>query len=223
MDLATTIEKWTRWNAGILLLASVLAMLLGRVEVLVFGSVVSIGLYFFWNREQWLPFGWLGGIANTITLFRWAFLLVLLLVASQLNPWGITVWALVVLVFDGLDGWLARKYNSTSVFGEYLDKETDAFYMLGMAFLVWQNGLAGAWILILGWLRYFYVLGLIRWKPAQVKEVRSNLGQIIAVVLMVGVALVFVLPPMLQIFELLFLTGLVIFTFGRSFLQLVRR
>ncbi len=42
-------------------------------------------------------------------------------------------------------------------FGALLDMETDAFLMLVLSTLVWAEGRAGVWVLLIGAMRYLFV------------------------------------------------------------------
>lgn len=64
---------------------------------------------------------------------------------------------------DGLDGWLARRSNTSSRFGARFDMETDALLILTLATLTWQLGKAGVWVLLSGALRYLFVLAGLAW------------------------------------------------------------
>lgn len=109
------------------------------------------------------------GAANTVTLLRAG---IVALFAGLLGPtapipdlaWLMTVLAMVALMLDGVDGWLARRSGMQSPFGARFDMEVDAFFILILAALVWQADKAGAWVILSGGLRYgFVVLG--RWLP----------------------------------------------------------
>jgi phosphatidylglycerophosphate synthase len=65
--------------------------------------------------------------------------------------------ALVALVLDGVDGWVARRTRSESAFGTRFDMETDAALILVLAILVWRFGKAGPWVLLSGLLRYGFI------------------------------------------------------------------
>jgi phosphatidylglycerophosphate synthase len=68
----------------------------------------------------------------------------------------------LILVLDGVDGWLARRGGWCSRFGARFDMETDALLILLMAALVWQLDKAGAWVLLAGAMRYgFVAAGLV--------------------------------------------------------------
>ena len=69
----------------------------------------------------------------------------------------------IALALDGLDGWIARSTNTTSVFGARFDMETDAFLILVLSALVWQMDKTGAWILAIGAMRYGFVAAAAIW------------------------------------------------------------
>tara|TARA_A100001015_G_scaffold87515_1_gene97327 strand:+ start:1385 stop:2062 length:678 start_codon:yes stop_codon:yes gene_type:complete len=61
------------------------------------------------------------------------------------------------LILDGLDGFLARRLNVASIFGEFLDKELDAsFVSLVTVFIALESHLY--YFFLVGILRYIYVL-----------------------------------------------------------------
>jgi len=66
--------------------------------------------------------------------------------------------ATTAATLDGVDGWLARKTNTSSRFGARFDMETDALLILTLAVLAWQFGKAGIWVLLSGAMRYLFVL-----------------------------------------------------------------
>ena len=69
----------------------------------------------------------------------------------------------VALSLDAVDGWLARRLGLASRFGARFDLEIDALLLLILALLVWQADRVGAWVLVIGLLRYAFVAaGLAR-------------------------------------------------------------
>jgi len=109
------------------------------------------------------------GAANAVTLLRTG---IVALFAGLLGPiapmpnlaWLLAVLAVVALLLDGVDGWLARRGGMHSPFGARFDMEVDAFFILVLAALVWQFDKAGVWVILSGALRYGFV-GLGRWLP----------------------------------------------------------
>jgi phosphatidylglycerophosphate synthase len=76
-----------------------------------------------------------------------------------------------------VDGWLARRLGLASDFGEYLDKEADAFFMLVMCLLLHGSARLGIWIVVPGLLRYAFVIFLMLAKPPALKERRTARGR----------------------------------------------
>ena len=177
---------WPRWvtatrrrAAGDLVvgLAAVLAVtvatrwLLGRSDAYV---AQSIGLYVMlaglvlWSA----PVNGHGpglGPANRVTLGRST--LVVPVSALALGPAGFTdgVWwwviavSTVAMVFDGVDGFVARRTGTHSVFGARFDMELDSFLMLALSVLVWRSGKVGPWVLLIGAIRYLFVIAGWLW------------------------------------------------------------
>jgi phosphatidylglycerophosphate synthase len=101
--------------------------------------------------------------------------------------------SLMATLLDGLDGPFARRTGIASSFGARFDMETDAALILVLAVLVWQNGKAGAWVLLSGLLRYLFITAGWCW-PWMRKPLPSSLrGKVICVVQIV--VLVVVLVP----------------------------
>lgn len=101
------------------------------------------------------------GAANRVTLARGALALLLLALLgsapSAALAWSSVALALAALALDGVDGALARSRAETSAFGARFDMETDAVLILVLCALAWQQGKAGAWLLLAGALRYLFV------------------------------------------------------------------
>ncbi|PMR67336.1 CDP-alcohol phosphatidyltransferase family protein [Halomonas heilongjiangensis] len=121
------------------------------------------------------------GWANRITLARGA--LVALLTGAVTDPDLLSTWsgpfaglALVALLLDGLDGWVARRSGTTSPFGARFDMELDAFFILVLCLALMMLGKVGPWVLAIGTLRYAFVLAGqgLRWLTAPLPESRRR-------------------------------------------------
>ena len=103
------------------------------------------------------------GAANRVTLGRATLVLpvaALALHAGRLDApawWWIVAVSTAALILDGFDGWAARRTGGATAFGARFDMELDAFLMLALSALVWLGGRAGAWVLLIGALRYLFV------------------------------------------------------------------
>ena len=73
--------------------------------------------------------------------------------------WSVVGLAFAASVLDGLDGWIARRYDEQSSFGARFDMEVDAALILVLAVLAYRWDRAGLWILLAGLMRYVFVVG----------------------------------------------------------------
>ena len=113
------------------------------------------------------------GPANRVTLGRAT--LILPLAALVLQPVAVTgplAWyviglASVALVLDGVDGWMARRSETSSAFGARFDMELDSFLMLVLALLAWRSGRVGSWAVLIGLPRYLFVAAGWAWPRLQ--------------------------------------------------------
>ena len=71
--------------------------------------------------------------------------------------------ALLALILDGVDGWLARRRGEATAFGARFDMEVDAALTLLLAGLALAAGKAGPWVLALGAMRYAFVVAAALW------------------------------------------------------------
>lgn len=101
------------------------------------------------------------GPANAVTLIRAG--LVALVAATLFAPAPsgdaallIGGLAFVILALDGVDGWLARRTGLASTFGARFDLEIDALFVLVLSALAFTHGKAGAWVLLIGAMRYAF-------------------------------------------------------------------
>lgn len=110
---------------------------------------------------------WLGW-ANRVTLARAG--LVAVLAAGLIEPslyraqgWSLAGLALLVLALDGVDGWLARRRDECSEFGARFDMEVDAALIMVLCLGAMAADLAGPWVLLIGLMRYAFVLAAAIW------------------------------------------------------------
>ena len=132
-------------------------------------GLLSFSLLLHRCRRRWTPAGRFG-LANVVSLLRLSGMFVL----PGLAPLHIAYCGLILLAMDGVDGWIARRTGLAGEFGEFMDKESDAFFTLMLCILLYRlpEGF-GAWILLPGLLRYLFVLFVRFAKPPQPKEQRS--------------------------------------------------
>lgn len=128
-------------NTGLLLGTMIAASILGLIQVELSQK----------ERKQ----GW--GYANTLSYFRMAGSLALIAL-PPIQEWIVVAAALVLLLSDGLDGWIARRLGESSKAGALIDQEADALLMLTLCFLLSRHDPPGAWIIAPGLFRPLFVL-----------------------------------------------------------------
>jgi phosphatidylglycerophosphate synthase len=145
------------WAAADLLFSAILPAL---VAELLFTAIAVLALTGFARLPSRPAFG----AANAITLGRSA--LIAILAGHAVEPpdardaawWIAAALAATALLLDGVDGWVARRRRAASAFGARFDMEVDALAALVLSCVLWQAGTAGPWILLIGALRYLFVL-----------------------------------------------------------------
>jgi phosphatidylglycerophosphate synthase len=172
-------------------------------------------------RRGWTPHGSFGA-ANGVTLLR-AGLLAGLPPAADLGALPVIGLCLLFLGADGLDGWLARRADQTSTFGAFLDKETDALFLLVLcAVAAFENRLP-LWILGAGLLRYVFVVVVFLLDPPEKTEERSNLARYLYGGMVTALLLSFLPYPTLYRPLVLVAAGALAVSFGRSLWWIVPR
>ena len=79
-------------------------------------------------------------------------------VLLQTLAWPYALLCLLALIMDGADGYVARRTNTASPFGARFDMELDAFFILVLCVALMLLGKAGAWVLLIGLMRYGFVM-----------------------------------------------------------------
>lgn len=105
-------------------------------------------------------------VANLVTLSRLILLLVVVWLAyREPNAWQFLAFFLIILIFvsDGLDGYIARKRNETSLFGALFDIAGDRVVELSLWIVATDIDLVPIWIPLV-----FIIRGVV------VDTIRSN-------------------------------------------------
>jgi phosphatidylglycerophosphate synthase len=114
-------------------------------------------------------FGW----PNVVTLARTVLAAMVAGYTAEISLWSVypsdhlawtfAIVASVAVALDGLDGWLARRIGPRSDFGARFDMESDALLLLILSVLAFVLDKAGAWVLLIGGLRYAFVAAACCW------------------------------------------------------------
>jgi phosphatidylglycerophosphate synthase len=128
--------------------------------------------------------------------------------------------AAVALALDSVDGWVARRTGTASVFGARFDMEVDAFLIVVLSVYVAREW--GWWVLALGLARYVFVAAgwVLPWLrgPLPPRRWAKVVAAMVGIVLTVAAA--DVLPHAVTTAMLLVTLGLLIESFGRSVCKL---
>jgi phosphatidylglycerophosphate synthase len=92
--------------------------------------------------------------------------------------------AVLILLLDALDGWLARRLRQIGEFGARFDVEADALLVLTLSVVLFTAGIAGPWVLSAGLWRYIYVLAPAVAPTPRGEAARSGLGRLLYVLMM---------------------------------------
>jgi phosphatidylglycerophosphate synthase len=154
------LQTWTHCHAAGLIVGGAVSLLTqSPIPATVFG-VVSLLLLVMHHRGRWTPSG-IFGPANTVTTIRLAMIAGLCTMGflEGLGP-ASALLVLAIFALDGLDGWLAKRTRQAGVFGAAFDMECDALLVLVATLLLYLRGRLGVYILVPGFLRYVYALGV---------------------------------------------------------------
>ncbi|MEN3791635.1 CDP-alcohol phosphatidyltransferase family protein [Fulvimarina sp. MAC3] len=175
------------------------------------------------------------GFANMITVFRAALTAIVaasLIEASRLGSqgetalsWAVAAIAALALLLDGLDGYAARRNGTQSRFGERFDMEVDALLILLLSGLAFVSDKAGAFVILLGAMRYAY-LAIHALLPKLPNTLSPSFARKAVCVIQVSalclIATPLVAPPASNIIALGALAFLV-WSFGRDLLSQFQR
>lgn len=198
---------------------SVLGWVTGISYLVVSNALLLRGL----RRRGMSVFGW----ANWATLTRSTMIAIVtaLVATSFTSPVSmplLVALASVALALDAVDGWLARRTGSASELGARFDMEVDAFLLLVLSVYVAHG--VGWWALAIGLLYYaFAAAGLVLpWMRATLpprywRKVVTAVAGIALVVAASGV-----LPPLGSILVTLIALALLVESFARDVLWLIR-
>lgn len=215
------IRNWNYLHAGFMACALIVSLLVNELFIFLSAGIISFSIYIILHipfLKQIKPFG---GYANWITFLRNLLTFILGFSFFYLNDFLIISLALLIISLDGADGYLARKFNTQSTFGAYFDMETDAFFVALMSLILLKEEYVEYWILIPGFLRYFYVLFLLLIGFHRRKEKRMRFTQVIAVLFFISLLSPFLLPYSIYFPLLVVASVLIIISFSYSFYSIL--
>lgn len=217
VDPAAFLTRWSQAHSVLVVLAALLAAWAGFPPLLGWVAGGSFVMLIALSRGTWTPEGQFGS-ANLVTSVRLAMTLGLLFAHQHLDNGVVAVSAVAILVLDGLDGWLARRFGRASAFGARYDVEVDALFVMALSGLLLARGVAGAWVLAAGLLRYIYILGMVI-IPSPIEAPRTLFGRLCYVLVLVCFVLSLLVPPAWSSAVAALGTGALCVSFLRSWWQ----
>ncbi|HLF62977.1 MAG TPA: CDP-alcohol phosphatidyltransferase family protein [Saprospiraceae bacterium] len=170
-----SISYWTLGHAILMLMAIIVAIICDASYVLIWAVSFSISVLIIITYPIWIQLHPVGGFANHVTFARFVLLTLALSLQNILNPFVVAAMIVVVMIADGIDGYLSRRLHQSTEFGAVFDMEVDAFLALALTFLIWKEHRAAFWILGAGLLRYMFVIlyRIIRWHKRRHPVIRK--------------------------------------------------
>ena len=155
-------EQKDQWHSLLILGGVALTLRDGHLYWVVGAGVLAFGLMFYGESQRKEPGTRYLNSANMMTGGRLLVLLVSTLLYDMLGPILYGVIASAVAISDAVDGYLARKYNTTSRFGAAFDMETDALFVSILSLIAYQVYDASWLVLLAGQMRYLFVW-ILKW------------------------------------------------------------
>jgi len=221
MEVKWITYQWSLAHALMMLFLTGFSFLAGNIQWVCFGALISFFVYTVLNTQVFKVLQPLGGYANWITFFRMGLLLYVGFQFKNLSHLAICSIFIINILFDIADGIVARKCQTESNFGLYLDMELDAFYVCIAALILYFEGLVGVWIIIVGLLRYLYTFIFILLDVELISEPKQKFASLVAGSLFWCLLLPF-FNPQLNIVLGLF-SALMVLSFVKSFLYQISR
>lgn len=166
------------------------------------------------KNTQRLPL--LIGYPNMVTALRLMIIVVFTWYHDEISSLSLVMGFGIAISLDGVDGYLARKFNQVTEQGANFDMEVDAFLVLTLSWINFKSGSLHWWILIPGGFRYIHELTFKLLRPGQSEFFPKWLRATIAVSFFVSLLLPII--SNLQIFKYLAYTsgGLILLSFCSS-------
>ena len=209
-------NRWSLLNNLIILTGFISALVTGSYLYWIGVSVLSFGIYII-KLPHFLPrFPMLIGYPNWISLSRLIVILITVSFHKSLSDITLLIIFGSVILLDGLDGSIARRFNQTSKAGEYMDMEIDALFVFLLSSIHYEVQKLPIWIIIPGSMRYVYGL-LFFWMPEpQKSKPGKRIRSFIAAVFFISLLFPFLFNKEIYTPFAMFSSILIIISFGIS-------
>jgi len=219
--MANQTTTWNKINNALFTLLFIIFWFRpGVFPIIIAAGLFSFIIYWLLNVQHLKKLKPFAGYANLITLFRLLIVIFIGFFHNQLTHNFIFSLALFSVILDGVDGYIARKFNQTTTFGEIFDKETDAFYVLIITSILYMQGLFGFWLIIIGYFRYFYGIIVLLKKGLTRDSIRARFQTIMAGIFFVAILSPFILPSAIHYPVVITAGLLIVLSFLNSFVMI---
>ena len=213
------LKKWLVYNALGMTFALILALATDRILWLPIIAFTEF-IYLFYHTKPATRNSQpvtRNTYANQITAFRFLLSSATALSVASLPPLFAFFLFGTAIALDGLDGYLARKYNQASELGGLFDMTTDAFLVLLLSCLLVKNYEVPYWILGIGYLHHGYTLliHLLNWQDLIIPK--NPIGKYVAAFLFISLLGPFILSETISTPILYLSSSLTLGSFMLSF------
>jgi phosphatidylglycerophosphate synthase len=215
-------KNWDKGHNYLMFILCGVYLIHPAIMLFIFGPFLSISVLWIYAWSEISHLKPAGGWPNLVTLFRF---LLLLAATFLLIPFATGVFVLlisIVILLDGLDGFLARKLQQRSDFGALFDMEIEAVFVCIVSCLLLEKGILNAWILIPAFIKYFYYVFTDITGINRLPETRTRFGAAIAVFMFIGLILAWLLPENIRYIPPLIATIFICSSFTYSLFRQIR-
>ena len=210
------VKQWILIHAVLLIFASLITVSTGNILYLVVISFFSFLWLIYLGKKEWIHYQPVGGYANYTTFLRLVILVTTLCLEADLSNIVLFLFLGLAIILDGMDGWLARRFDQVSEWGGLFDKEVDSFLVASFAILLHTRFQFPMAILFIGLLHYWYELLLYGLAWQDLKTPPNPVGKYVAATLFISLLLAVILPFNCSIWLVSAASFFTLFSFGIS-------
>jgi phosphatidylglycerophosphate synthase len=189
-----TLAKWDTYHSYGMAFMTLVYFLLPSVLLFTVFSLLSFTALWI---THWKDINHLkppGGYPNYVTLFRFTALLVVTSFASGISNNTLAILLLILVLLDGVDGYLARRLKQRTEFGGLFDMETDALFVCSVSCILFEKNILPGWILVPAFIKFYYTVFTHLTGLSRMPEQRSLFGASVAVIMFLALILSLVIP-----------------------------
>lgn len=190
--------------------------------------ILFITLLFTWylvmTAQNIRPLPFIFGYANWVSIFRLICILIGFTLYQTLDDLSLLIIFGFAVLLDGLDGFLARKYNHQTKEGAILDMEIDALLVFILTSIHIENDRVHSWIIIPASLRFMFAWILLLFRRNQPPETLPKIVRAtIAVIFFIALLIPFIYNSKTSNLIIDIAGGLIVISFGMSLVGRIKK